>query len=109
MSRMWRVQRRAFADEQRHTDACASRTTRSATRSAILFTALASKEFRSMVRRPAATQTGRVLHRTDGSYRRLGAFGVQPGRRSGRRSVFHSAAWRMDGRPDRCMAYRARH
>ena len=85
MSRMWRVQRRAFADEQRHTDACASRTTRSATRSPILLTALASKEFRSMVRRPAATQTDRVLHRTDGSYRRLGEFGVQPGRRSGTR------------------------
>jgi hypothetical protein len=86
MSRMWRVQRELLPTNSGGgiigTNACASRATRAATRSPILLTALASKEFRSMVRRSAATQT---WPGTAPDGRRLGAFGVQPGRRSGTR------------------------
>jgi hypothetical protein len=86
MSRMWRVQRRAFADEQRRRDHWHERLRLAYHESGH---AIANLAHGAGVDRISAARRqpklGQVLHRTDGSYRRLGAFGVQPGRRSGTR------------------------
>jgi len=112
MSRMWRVQRRAFC---RRTAAHGRlRVAYHESGHAIgnlVHGGWRRKEFRSMVRRPAATQT-RPGTAPDG--RLISAFGARFGFASladeaADEVFFHSAAWRMDGRPDRCMAYRARH
>ena len=88
MSRMWRVQRRAFADEQRRRDHWHERLRLACHESGHAIANLAHWRRKNFDRWSAARRQpklGQVLHRTDGSYRRLGAFGVQPGRRSGTR------------------------
>jgi hypothetical protein len=104
MSRMWRVQRRAFADEQRRRDHWHERLRLACHESghAIANLAHGAGVERISIDGPPPDGNPNLARYCTGRTAHIGVWARLVCSR-------HSAAWRMDGGPDRCMAYRTRH